>query len=103
MKLRYKGLFGLHARRRCPHSGLIGIYGDEINSCGGYRLYCEDCDRFLDGPVLLTANRYCERGTRPGVQEIDFNEYKFIGDPDMPSLAEIYKKSKEELNAKDAT
>lgn len=48
-------------RRRCPHSNLEGIYGDEINATGGLRLYCWDCHRFLDGPVSLAASRKGER------------------------------------------
>lgn len=42
----------------CPHSNLRGIYGDEINHTPGYRrLQCNDCGRFLDGPVHLAALR----------------------------------------------
>lgn len=42
---------------RCPHSNLSGIYGDEINLAGGYRLWCKDCHRLLDGPAKLLAMR----------------------------------------------
>ena len=38
---------------RCPHVHISGIYGDEINHCGGYRLSCDDCGRLLDGAVSL--------------------------------------------------
>ena len=38
---------------RCPHVRISGIYGDEINHCGGYRLSCDDCGRLLDGAVSL--------------------------------------------------
>lgn len=51
----YRGLFGRHARRRCPHASLAGIYGDEINHVGGWRLLCRDCWRYLDGPVSLAT------------------------------------------------
>ena len=47
-------------RRYCPHSNLEGIYGDRINDCGGYRLWCKDCGRLLDGPVKLAAQRWSE-------------------------------------------
>lgn len=49
--------------RRCPHSRLRGIYGDEINATGGYRLACEDCGRVLEGPVNLAKMR--EREWKP--------------------------------------
>lgn len=42
---------------RCPHSRLVGIYGDMINAVGGYRLRCLDCRRLLDGPVSLAKHR----------------------------------------------
>lgn len=38
---------------RCPHSQKTGIYGDEINHNGGYRLRCDNCGLLLDGPVSL--------------------------------------------------
>ena len=38
---------------RCPHVSISGIYGDEINHCGGYRPSCDDCGRLLDGAVSL--------------------------------------------------
>lgn len=53
---KYKGLFGSHARRRCPHTSLVGIHGDEIIMCGWWRLYCIDCERLLDGPVSLAQD-----------------------------------------------
>jgi hypothetical protein len=53
----YRGWFGQHARRRCPHSNLQGIYGDPINHCGGWRLFCRDCARYLGGPVELAEWR----------------------------------------------
>lgn len=58
---KYQGLSGRHARRRCPHSNLTGIYGDAINFFGGWRLYCEDCERHIDGPVSLAASRKQEQ------------------------------------------
>lgn len=51
-------------RRRCPHSNLQGIYGDMINVCGGYRLWCLDCERHVDGPVTLAEFRTHERDLR---------------------------------------
>lgn len=45
---------------RCPHSRLTGIYGDEINFSGGYRLWCLDCDRYINGPVKLAKMRQNE-------------------------------------------
>lgn len=57
MKARYRGFFGRTARRRCPHSRLAGIYGDPINHCGGWRLWCHDCWMHLDGPVDLAVAR----------------------------------------------
>lgn len=62
MKPRYLWwkLWGRHALRRCPHSRLEGIYGDEINRVGGWRLRCVDCKRYLDGPVDLEFNRHNE-------------------------------------------
>ncbi len=44
-------------RRYCPHERLRGIYGDEINHVGGYRLACRDCGSLLDGPVSLAEKR----------------------------------------------
>lgn len=44
-------------RRYCPHSDLSGIYGDEINAVGGWRLQCRDCGRYIDGPVALAKSR----------------------------------------------
>lgn len=48
------------ARRRCPHSNLRGIYGDEINARNS-RLACLDCGRLLDGPVSLAESRRGEQ------------------------------------------
>lgn len=42
---------------RCPHINVLPIYGDFINKCGGYRLRCNDCFRFLDGPVSVAIDR----------------------------------------------
>lgn len=44
-------------RRHCPHVNVDGIYGDEINHVGGYRLVCADCGRYLDGPVSIAVDR----------------------------------------------
>ena len=41
---------------RCPHSQKTGIYGDEINHNGGYRLRCDNCGLLLDGPVSLAQD-----------------------------------------------
>lgn len=49
------------ARMHCPHSNLTGIYGDLINYVGGWRLFCEDCLKYLDGPVSLAKSREGER------------------------------------------
>lgn len=56
----YRGWFGRRARRRCPHSQLLGLYGDEINRVGGWRLFCNGCRRYLDGPVRLEITRAAE-------------------------------------------
>jgi hypothetical protein len=53
----YRGFFGRTARRRCPHSDLQGIYGDEIALHGFWRLFCRACRRFIDGPVTLAQSR----------------------------------------------
>jgi hypothetical protein len=53
----YHGLFGRTARRRCPHSDLQGVYGDEVRAAGWYRLWCRACHRFVDGPVSLAQSR----------------------------------------------
>lgn len=42
---------------RCPHVNLQGVYGDDIHCVGGYRLYCDDCGRYLDGPVSLAQTK----------------------------------------------
>ena len=47
----------MRQRRHCAHSRLRPIYGDEINFVGGWRLWCRDCGRFIDGPVSLAAMR----------------------------------------------
>lgn len=60
----YRGLFGRMARRRCPHEHLTPIYGDTINKVGGWRLFCRDCRRYLDGPVSLAASRPEPGGSR---------------------------------------
>lgn len=52
----------LFRRNRCPHSNLIGVYGDKINMVGGYRLFCNDCKMYLNGPVALAKSRESERG-----------------------------------------
>lgn len=44
-------------RKRCPHVDVIGIYGDAINHCGGYRNFCRDCGRYLDGQVSISVDR----------------------------------------------
>ena len=43
-----------NAWRHCPHSNLIGVYGDAIIFVtNGRRLICQDCGNTLDGPVSL--------------------------------------------------
>lgn len=56
----YWGFFGRQARRRCPHSELSPIYGDDINRVGGWRLRCNGCARYLDGNVRLVFDRETE-------------------------------------------
>lgn len=41
----------------CPHVDVYGIYGDEINASQGYRNYCADCGKLLDGPVSISVSR----------------------------------------------
>lgn len=54
----YKGWFGRTARRRCPHTTLEPVYGDAIIfESKGYRLFCLDCWRYIDGPVDLSEFR----------------------------------------------
>jgi len=50
-------------KNRCPHSNLEGIYGDQVNNSGGYRLWCKDCGRLLDGPVELANKRWSEHAS----------------------------------------
>lgn len=52
-------------RVHCPHRHLRGIYGDDVNRVGGYRLFCVDCGRFLDGPVSLADERPLKPPTIP--------------------------------------
>lgn len=54
---KYHGWFGRTARKRCPHEVLVPIYGDQINMVGGWRLQCDDCYQYLDGPVELASLR----------------------------------------------
>lgn len=52
-------------RKRCPHSNLRGIYGDEINHTPRFsRLQCRDCGQLLDGPVMLAVLRAGEAELR---------------------------------------
>ena len=53
-------------RKRCPHSNLRGIYGDEVIFATPRfsRLQCLDCRQFLDGPVMLAALRVGESELR---------------------------------------
>lgn len=44
-------------KNRCPHSNVWGIFGDQINMTGGYRLRCFDCGLYLDGPVQIAELR----------------------------------------------
>lgn len=46
----YRGWFGKHARRRCPHSDLV-ITGTR------QRLWCRGCRRHIDGPSSLPTSR----------------------------------------------
>lgn len=44
-------------RLHCPHSNVRGIYGDEINHTPGFRRNeCLDCERLLDGPVIMSRD-----------------------------------------------
>lgn len=45
-------------RYHCSHALLRGIYGDEINAVGGYRLQCIACGRYLDGPISYVKRNY---------------------------------------------
>lgn len=48
-------------RKDCPHSWLMGAYGDAANHTPhNYRLFCRDCGRYLDGPVKLVEMRRAE-------------------------------------------
>lgn len=47
----------MRIKNRCPHVNVRGIYGDEVNHRGGYRLQCRDCGRLLDGPVSIAVER----------------------------------------------
>lgn len=44
-------------QRHCAHVKVRGIYGDEINITGGYRVQCRECGAFLDGPVSIAVDR----------------------------------------------
>jgi len=57
-------------RRHCPHRHLRGIYGDDVNRVGGYRLFCVDCGRFLDGPASLAEERPAPLPTVPKDKKI---------------------------------
>lgn len=46
-------------RKRCPHSHLRPIYGDEILAAKA-RLCCLDCNSLLDGSVFLAELRESE-------------------------------------------
>lgn len=52
-------MFGRRAKKHCPHWRLRGIYGDEAMRTH-YRLQCQECGAFLDGPVELAAIRVIE-------------------------------------------
>ena len=45
------------SNKHCAHSNLRPIYGDEVNANGGWRLGCNDCGRYIAGPVSLAENR----------------------------------------------
>lgn len=55
-------------RKRCPHTNLRGIYGDEVVFATPRfsRLQCNDCGQFLDGPVMLAVIRQGESELRAG-------------------------------------
>jgi len=44
-------------RSKCPHSFVVGIYGDSINYHAGDRLICAQCGKTLDGPVRIAELR----------------------------------------------
>lgn len=52
-------------KSRCPHTEIIGIYGDEITMAGGYRLRCAKCRKRLYGPVSLATHGIDQFGTFP--------------------------------------
>jgi hypothetical protein len=71
----------------CPHANKIGIYGDEINRTGGFRLRCADCGRYLNGPVSLaepaeaggrirtaTVYRTKARDLKPDFEQANYND-----------------------------
>ena len=70
---------------RCPHVNLEGIYGDEILRVGGYRLRCDDCGRYLDGPVSL-AQALAEETWEYIVQVKRDDQWQFyIGESRLPT------------------
>lgn len=48
-------------RAHCSHPKLRPVYSDEINLCGGWRLQCQTCKRYLDGPAWLAFTRSTRR------------------------------------------
>ena len=49
---------------KCRHDHLRGIYGDEINWCGGKRSQCLDCGRWFPEPprnVDLASKQEAQR------------------------------------------
>lgn len=44
-------------RYHCPHSTLMGYYGDEIIRNAWFRLRCMDCGKLLDGHPNLAKSR----------------------------------------------
>ena len=83
---------------RCPHVRISGIYGDEINHCGGYRLSCDDCGRLLDGAVSLVNPAPHIIRTPEGLEALALDDADaivlagFVGDPRPAcTLYEMYR------------
>lgn len=62
----YRGLFGRTARRRCPHSDLVPVTGDQSRQASGRGLWCRGCRRRIDGPSWLPESRSEETRVWPG-------------------------------------
>jgi hypothetical protein len=54
---RYRGWFGEHAKRYCPHSMIEDVSEKDIQFISGFELKCLDCGHYLDGPKELAKIR----------------------------------------------